>query len=203
MPKDYRMIRRLLSRFAPVIYVQIWEDRIKVLNVSSNVSFDDSPLVVIRTSDKGEKLISGIGKKASLSLDSNEKVVNPFSHPRVLFSDFYVAEKLLQHAFQQINNIKYLRPQPKVIVHPMEKTEGGLTMIEKRAFRELALGAGAIEVKLHTGKPLTISSIDFDQLEEDEGFLQEVLNNSSTSSNLIVFMFYLVFIILVVWHFGN
>ncbi|WP_226411524.1 hypothetical protein [Shewanella glacialimarina] len=76
-------------------------------------------------------------------------------------------------------------------------------MIEKRAFRELALGTGAIEVKLHTGKPLTISSIDFDQLEEDEGFLQEVLNNSSTSSNLIVFMFYLVFIILVVWHFGN
>ena len=76
-------------------------------------------------------------------------------------------------------------------------------MIEKRAFRELALGAGAIEVKLHTGNPLTITSIDFDQLEEDEGFLQEALNNRPTSSNLIVFMFYLVFIILVVWHFGN
>jgi rod shape-determining protein MreB len=197
------MFTRLLSRFASVIYVQIWESRIKVTNVSSNDCFDDSPLVVIRTSDKGEKLISGIGNKASLSLESNEKVVNPFSHPRVLFSDFYVGEKLLQHAFKQISNIKYLRPRPKVIIHPMEKTEGGLTMIEKRAFRELAIGAGAIEVKLHLGKPLTIASIDFDKFEEDEGFLQEAINKNSTSSNIIVFVFYLVFIILAVWHFGN
>lgn len=148
-------------------------------------------------------MISGIGKQASISIDSYEKVVNPFSHPRVLFSDVYVGEKLLQHAFKQISNIKYLRPLPKVIIHPMEKTEGGLTMIEKRAFRELALGAGAIEVKVHTGKPLTIKSINFDKFEEDEGPLQEAINNNSTSSNIIVFMFYLVFIILAVWHFGN
>jgi rod shape-determining protein MreB len=197
------MFTRLLSRFASVIYVQIWEGRLKVTNLASNESYDDSPLVVIRTTDKGEKLISGIGKQASISIDSNEKVVNPFSHPRVLFSDFYVGEKLLQHAFKQISNIKYLRPRPKVIIHPMEKTEGGLTMIEKRAFRELALGAGAIEVKLHTGKPLTIKSINFDKFEEDEGPLQEATNNNSTSSNIIVFMFYLVFIILAVWYFGN
>jgi rod shape-determining protein MreB len=197
------MFTRLLSHFASVIYVQIWECRIKVVNVSSNDCFDDSPLVVIRTSDKGEKLISGIGNKASQSLEFNEKVANPFSHPRVLFSDFHIGEKLLQHAFRQISNIKYLRPRPKVIIHPMEKTEGGLTMIEKRAFRELAIGAGAIEVKLHLGIPLTIASIDFDKFEEDEGFLQEAINNNSTSSNIIVFMFYLVFIILAVWHFGN
>jgi rod shape-determining protein MreB len=197
------MLTRLLSRFASVIYVQIWESRIKVTNVSSNDCFDDSPLVVIRTSDKGEKLISGIGKKASLLLEFNEKVVNPFSHPRVLFSDFYVGEKLLQHAFKQTSNIKYLRPRPKVIIHPMEKTEGGLTMIEKRAFRELALGAGAIAVKLHIGKPLTITSINFDKFAENEGILQEAIKNNSTSSNLIVFMVYLVFIILAIWHFGN
>lgn len=197
------MFTRLLSRFASVIYVQIWESRLKVTNLSNNESFDDSPLVVIRTTDKGEKLISGIGKQASNSTAPNEKVVNPFSHPRVLFSDFYVGEKLLQHAFKQINNVKYLRPRPKVIIHPMEKTDGGLTMIEKRAFRELALGAGAIEVKLHTGKRLSIKSINFDQFEEDEGPLQDAINNNSTSSNIIVFMFYLVFIILAVWHFGN
>ena len=57
------MFTRLLSRFASVIYVQIWESRLKVTNSASNESYDDSPLVVIRTTDKGEKLISGIGRK--------------------------------------------------------------------------------------------------------------------------------------------
>ena len=35
--------------------------------------------------------------------DWNTIVVNPFSHPRVLFSDFEVGEKLLQHVFDILN----------------------------------------------------------------------------------------------------
>lgn len=142
------MLTRILSHFASVLYVQIWENRLKVTDISTGEVFDDAPYVIIKISDKGEKIISGIGSIANQHLASNEISVNPFSHPRVLFSDFYVGEKLLQYAFTKLSNIKSLRPRPKVIIHPMEKTEGGLTMIEKRVFRELAVGAGAIEVKL-------------------------------------------------------
>ena len=43
---------------------------------------------------------------------------------------------------------KLFSMSPIIVVHPMEKIEGGLTGIEHRAFRELALGAGAPERSL-------------------------------------------------------
>jgi rod shape-determining protein MreB len=196
------MLRRILSHFASVVYVQIWENRLKVTDISTGEVFDDAPYVIIKTSDKGEKIISGIGSIANQNLASNEISVNPFSHPRVLFSDFYVGEKLLQYAFTKLSNIKSLRPRPKVIIHPMEKTEGGLTMIEKRAFRELAIGAGAIEVKLYTGLQLGISSLNFKDVEENEEFSPQQVSKS-VASNVVVFIFYLVIVIFMVWHFGN
>ncbi len=197
------MLNRILSRFASVLYVQIWENRIKVTDISNNECFDDSPIVIIQTAENGAKTISGIGKKASEVIKPNEVAVNPFSHPRQLFSDFYVGEKLLQHAFKQLSNIKSLRPRPKVIVHPMEKIEGGLSMIENRAFRELALGAGAIEVKLYTGNPLSVATFDFDKIQDESGFTHAAPQSHSSASNLVVFAAYLVVIFLVFWHFGN
>lgn len=160
------MFSNFTKRFSAVLYVQIWEDRLKVTDVTSHESFDDAPIVVIQTQKKGKKIISGIGKKAANSLTENEVAVNPFSHPRALLSDFYVAEKLLQHAFKRLSSSQYLRLRPKVLVHPMEKTEGGITTIEDRAFRELAFGAGAIEIKIHVGKPLTINRFQFDEFQE-------------------------------------
>ena len=50
----------------------------------------------------------------------------------------------------------------------MEKTEGGLTAIEDRAFRELALGAGAIDIKIHVGKSLNAYGFQFDEFEEEK-----------------------------------
>ncbi|WP_432462897.1 MULTISPECIES: rod shape-determining protein MreB [unclassified Agarivorans] len=197
------MLNRILSRFASVLYVQIWENRIKVTDVLKNECFDDSPIVVIQTAENGAKTISGIGKKASQILKPNEMAVNPFSHPRVLFSDFYVGEKLLQYAFNQLSNIKLLRPRPKVVVHPMEKTEGGLTMIENRAFRELAMGAGAIEVKLYTGNPLSVVTFDFDKIKDESGLTQASTKNNSSASNLVVLAVYILVIFLALWHFGN
>lgn len=198
------MLNRIFSRFATVLYVQIWENRIKVTDVSNKESFDDRPIVIIQTANNGAKIISGIGKNAGQALKSNEVAVNPFSHPRVLFSDFYVGEKLLQHAFKHLSNIKSLRPRPRVIVHPMEKTEGGLTMIENRAFRELAMGAGAIEVKIYTGNSLSIATLDFDKIDDESGFTEVATRNNSSISNLVVLGIYLVvFIFLAVWYFGN
>jgi len=44
----------------------------------------------------------------------------------------------------------------------MEKTEGGLTVIEHRALRELAIGAGARDAAIYQGPQLSIH--DFEQL---------------------------------------
>ncbi|AEE23752.1 hypothetical protein Glaag_2814 [Glaciecola sp. 4H-3-7+YE-5] len=197
------MFSKLIKRFSSVLYVQIWEGRLKVTDVANNESFDDSPIVVIQNQAKGKKVISGIGKRAASSLKENEVAVNPFSHPRALLSDFFVGEKLLQHAFKSLSNFKYIRLRPKVIIHPMEKTEGGLTAIEDRAFRELALGAGAIDIKIHVGKSLNAYGFQFDEFEEEKKASVYSEGANQSSSHIATFLVYLVIVILGLWYLGD
>jgi rod shape-determining protein MreB len=163
------MLSWIRKRFAPVFYVQIWERKLKVTEISTKKVYEDLPLMAIQTLKSGEKKIVTIGKDANSSTSADTIKVNPFSHPRVLFSDFYVGEKILLHAFSTFAEHKFLRVTPKTIIHPMEKTEGGLTMIEVRAFRELALGAGSIESKVYLGKPLSVAQFNFDLIQDIDG----------------------------------
>lgn len=197
------MFSNVIKRFSPVLYVQIWEERLKVTDVVTKASFDDSPIVVIQTNEKGKKIISGIGKTAAQTVTENEVAVNPFSHPRALLADFYVAEKLLQHAVSSLSRIPHIRPRPKVIVHPMEKTEGGLTAIEKRAYQELAIGAGAIESKIHLGAPLVLSEFQFDELIQEDTNEMYGEDNPQPFRYIATFLIYLTLVIVTVWYLGG
>jgi rod shape-determining protein MreB len=44
---------------------------------------------------------------------------------------------------------------PILLMHPMEKTEGGLSQVEERILQELALGAGARRAVIWVGQALT------------------------------------------------
>lgn len=161
------MIKRLIDKLGSTVYVQIWENRIKVVDVISGVSFDEPPLVAIESTEKGQKTIVAVGNEVkSMSPSESIEIVNPFLHPRALINDFIVAEKVLQHAFHLTLGKKFISPAPAVVIHPMDKTEGGLTMIEKKAFRELALGAGAREVELYLGSELSVVGFNFAKIKE-------------------------------------
>jgi len=162
------MIRNLINKFGSTVYIQIWENRIKVTDVPTREVYDEAPLVAIETNAKGQKIISAIGNEVKSIIPNNEiEIVNPFSHPRVLLDDFFVAEKLLQHTFHLLLGKKFISPAPLVVIQPMEKIEGGLTMIERKAFTELALGAGAREVALYQGSELLVSNFDFKKIKAD------------------------------------
>lgn len=197
------MFTKFIERFSATLYVQIWERRLKVTNVTNRTVFDDSPTVVIRTTEKGHKVISGIGKNAASTVQKNEVVVNPFSHPRALLCDFYVGEKLLQHAFKTILNTSWLRPRPKVIIHPMEKIEGGLTAIEERAFTELALGAGASAIALYVGKPLEVQHVDFEKLQIELRTSTQSEPPSQSTSNVGALFIWIAMITFAIWHFSK
>jgi len=62
-----------------------------------------------------------------------------FSSPRLLVADFTQASQVMKGAVKEISPLLSLRK--KVIVHPLEKNEGGFGEIELRIFRELVLGA--------------------------------------------------------------
>jgi len=159
------MLINLFKKFRTTLYVQIWEKRIKVTHIQTRNVYDEQPLVAFEIDKKGKKIIAAIGNAArSFESKENTIVVNPFSHPRVLFSDFEAGEKLLQHIIQTLSERKVFATSPEIVIHPMEKTEGGLTMIEVRAFKELGYGAGGRDVAVYQGKELPIYDFDFDSI---------------------------------------
>jgi len=162
------MIKNILNKFGAVLYVQIWEKKIKVTDITTKkIVFDEKALVAVKNKN-GKKSIEAIGNNAALVSDSslNIEVSQPFSHKRLLLSNFTLAEILLHHIFN--NEMKrHIFVGPRVVIHPMEKIEGGLGQIEIRAFRDLAIGAGARCVKVHQGKELSISNFDYEFLPND------------------------------------
>ena len=159
-----KIIRWKLSK---ALYVQVWEHRLRVSVINATDVFDEKPLMAIKTTSLGKKIVAEIGNKAESLNAPNTELFNPFSHPRSLIADYQVAEKILQHVFRLLHKGWYIRPSPDVIFHPMEKVEGGLTTIEMRAFRELFSGAGASDTYLHIGSPLQIVGREFSEIVKD------------------------------------
>ena len=83
----------------------------------------------------------------------------PFSHPRMLIGNFISAEAALKKVVRQVSSGSFLMPSPTVLMHPMEKLEGGLSQIEERVLREKALGAGARKAVLWTGHVLSDTEV--------------------------------------------
>jgi rod shape-determining protein MreB len=73
----------------------------------------------------------------------------------MLVGNFTHAEALLKKAVRQVLSHSIFRPAPTILMHPLEKLEGGLSQIEERVLREMALGAGARKVVLWTGQALS------------------------------------------------
>lgn len=78
----------------------------------------------------------------------------PFSHPRMLVGHFLAAELAVKAAVAEVKGSKLFHTT-RVLMHPMERLEGGLTQIERRVLREMALTAGAGKVAIWEGHVLT------------------------------------------------
>lgn len=76
-----------------------------------------------------------------------------FSHPRMLIGDFTAAQACLKHALAEARGAGFAWTTD-VVIHPLENIEGGLSQVEERLFRELAVGAGASKVVVWVGAGL-------------------------------------------------
>jgi len=144
----------MLSALLPLVYIQITPELLTVKNVKTGTTVAEIPELAISTSAKPR--ILAVGPQARLAAASEPAtVINPFAHPRTLVSDFTGAEQLLKYQLRRVLKPFIWRPSPCVVMHPMAKAEGGYTQVERRAFREMALGAGASQVFPWIGRPLT------------------------------------------------
>jgi rod shape-determining protein MreB len=144
----------MLSALLPLVYVQISPELLTVKNVKSGTVVSELPEVAVSTEAKAR--ILAVGPQARLAAASGAaQVSNPFAHPRTLVSDFTLAEQLIKHQLRRVLSNHFWMPAPCVVMHPIGKAEGGYTQVERRAFREMALGAGASQVFVWIGRPLT------------------------------------------------
>lgn len=80
--------------------------------------------------------------------------MNVFDHPRSIISDYVLAQILLQHAIRELFKDRLFLSGPVVVIHVRAILEGGLTQPETRALMELALGAGARDAYIWSGREL-------------------------------------------------
>jgi rod shape-determining protein MreB and related proteins len=78
----------------------------------------------------------------------------PFTTQRLLVGNFDSAQQALRSALRQVLGGGLLTLSPNVLVHALERVEGGLSQIEERVLRELAMGAGAKKVVVFAGPVL-------------------------------------------------
>ncbi len=71
----------------------------------------------------------------------------------MLVGDFTAAESCLRALVAGARG-SGLVLKTNMLIHPMERPEGGLTQIESRVFHELAMGAGASKAVVWTGAAL-------------------------------------------------
>mgnify|MGYP002725832636 CR=1 FL=1 len=147
----FQLIQELVS--GGIYYVRIRPRLLSVRNVAGRKSLEEMPLLAL--SNGKDPLVLAVGAYAAsvaAKPDNDAVLANGFEHPRTIISDFTVAEKTLQYFFSKLATNNFIRPV--VVMHALEKTEGGLTQIEIRALQELAMGAGAREAHVWGGREL-------------------------------------------------
>lgn len=81
----------------------------------------------------------------------------PFTTERLLVGIFTEAEPALTKLVKKVLPKGFITKSPQVVIHPVAMVDGGLSEVEERIFKELALGSGAIKVFLHVGHELSDS----------------------------------------------
>src|SRR5690554_6374823 len=157
------MFQYLKAIFSNDLYIQLWSGRLRIYCIDTKEIFDEEPLMALKNNDKGQPVVVAIGNSVK-ALPSNERdtIVNPFQHPRLLVYHFQVAEKILMHGFRELHKNRWFAPSPRVIFHPMDKLDGGVTGIEERLSRALCLVAGAWDIELHFGTESHKHYINYD-----------------------------------------
>jgi hypothetical protein len=83
----------------------------------------------------------------------------PFSTNRQLIAQFQLAEEVLKRALKEISKSSFFTPSPHVLIQPLEITVEGLSQVEERVLREVAIGAGASKVVVWLGHELSDAEV--------------------------------------------
>jgi len=148
----------MLNAFKPPLYIRLSPVRLTVRNVKTGEFISEPPEIAISRGPK-EKIL-GVGDEAALHRSSKSaQVINPFAHPRSMMSDFTAGQAVVKAFVRKLRKSGLFAPAPRVVFHPQGDPAGGFTQVEIRAFREMALGAGASDVIVWQGQDLSDAQV--------------------------------------------
>jgi rod shape-determining protein MreB and related proteins len=147
-----------------IIYIQIKAKELTLKNVTQAIVYRDIPLLMVRRQGKSFPVLAYGKEVLQMPQPSREAfIVNGFDHPRSIIGDYEAAEKTLTLFLPKVDGRKnkWLPYAPmEVIMHPLEKLDGGLTTAEKRALQDMAFRAKTRKmVRVWEGRELTDQEI--------------------------------------------
>lgn len=145
----------LLNRlFSETIYVQLSPERLVVRNPRTGATLSEPPELALVRDPKPR--IMAVGKEAARAATSpGSELLNPFAHPRSMVSDFTLGEQVMKAFFKRMQTKSRLSLAPRVVLHLLGDPAGGFTQVEIRTLHEMAIGAGAGQVTLWQGAPIS------------------------------------------------
>ncbi|MDI9336543.1 MAG: rod shape-determining protein [Gammaproteobacteria bacterium] len=93
----------------------------------------------------GKKVIRAVGTEAKAMIGrtpGNIETIRPLKDG--VIADFTITEQMIKHFIKKVHPQSFFKPNPRIIVC----VPCGSTQVERRAIRESAQGAGALEVQL-------------------------------------------------------
>ena len=143
-------LRRLLGD--RLYLLQLWRDRFELRDLHSGAVISEPPVVVLGD-QAGKVVFAAAGREAqTMALTEGMRRISVTDHPRVLVGDFSLTEKYLQWLLRKAGAGRLMPSAPRLVMQQQDCLEGGLTEVELRMLRELALGAGAREVLVLEGE---------------------------------------------------
>ena len=150
------------------MYIRFSSSSVSARLVEGNRTIEEKPLIALRRKKNRPRIVA-VGADASLARSrdpENVTVHNPFKHPRTFLSDFEVAEAALRHFMCRLHPRALVRPV--VVLHPLEKTEGGITQVEYRGLVDLGGSIGGRKVYVYTGPTLDDSDLSSTEFLESQ-----------------------------------
>jgi rod shape-determining protein MreB and related proteins len=144
----------LIGDLGGTVYIRLSPDRLSVRDPRAQREIAGVPEIAIDLSGKHARVVA-VGDEARSAIGVSVRIERPFGHPRSLFSDFTLGEQLVRTFIRMLFGKKLFAPNPIAIVHPQVNPEGGFTQIEFRVMKELLIGAGASQVYIWLGRPLS------------------------------------------------
>ena len=91
-----------------------------------------------------------VGKK-----EVTVSALEPFTTQRLLVGEFSTAKRYLEQGVKKVYEGRWFSVAPVMVIQALEMTEGGLSEVEERILRELAVSVGARRVFVWVGYELS------------------------------------------------